>query len=874
MMSRPPIALPSDATEEIAYEFEESVLYATVNKSKPETKRSENGDLDKDDDDEHISENKYTIVKEGLNSPQNQIRGEIENTSGATVPVKEKNRIPFSITPSLLEERFPITEKYPEGWTDKQYTEKEQELSYSCEHSGYLPKNERNVRNIDNTNDEVSEGQMLTLSVKSPEKCSDLQLLYLSNETIDVNVGEDDFSKAMLPDEETTTYSKKHVLPEQLNQNMPGGIQSKNIHSNKIQQSFEANFKLNDNPTKEVTPRIMKNKEMSSTFYNQEKRPMSTTPVKLDYLRVEDVIGNKGNMSGESETPHNYLHMSPHKSSGNSSNHNLVTKSKINSKNLKILTPLQELHADSNELQLRSHLGQQLSKSIGALNSLYNADVTDAQRTVIQHNIQVLVGMSASNNEFLQNRQSALRDIHKTINTKLTDDEKFGSMESQLKSFDLENKNLHDLNDSLMKENDLLKQKISNRDPLANEQPILIAQLNHIKEQNRSLNALVHRLTNELKRPKEPLKTNHTVGGDLPQLLQSYDEQLKEKTQLIQLYEQKLSMLEKNASLMEKIPEGNEHSVSYGEWHQLKEQSRLVLQENQLLVDQKILYKNTIDDLTSQYQHEVNKLSEKSTQYMQEKKSLDFMLSEAHLELSQLKSKYNKLIENMTTQVDSVEHDEEVERIQRSHNQKSNKLQTEINNLQSQLQVLSGERDRLAIQVTDLTADNSRLQLEIDMTKKNYRRCEKRLLRCLHQLETANGREISAKKTLSRVLKVAEKNSSEKAQLARLVESQKEKTDEALDKATTDDRKCIQLKQQIQELKNRSKIKVNDMKKQLRDQGKEMERLKIEYEDELDKLKNIVRQKEKWIDRVQSNKASTELQMNEMCNSLNIGRIK
>lgn len=61
----------------------------------------------------------------------------------------------------------------------------------------------------------------------------------------------------------------------------------------------------------------------------------------------------------------------------------------------------------------------------------------------------------------------------------------------------------------------------------------------------------------------------------------------------------------------------------------------------------------------------VNKLSEKSTQYMQEKKSLDFMLSEAHLELSQLKSKYNKLVENMTTQVDSVEHDEEVERILR-----------------------------------------------------------------------------------------------------------------------------------------------------------------------------------------------------------------
>lgn len=38
MMSRPPIALPSEATEDTVYEFDEGVLYATVNKSKPDTK--------------------------------------------------------------------------------------------------------------------------------------------------------------------------------------------------------------------------------------------------------------------------------------------------------------------------------------------------------------------------------------------------------------------------------------------------------------------------------------------------------------------------------------------------------------------------------------------------------------------------------------------------------------------------------------------------------------------------------------------------------------------------------------------------------------------------------------------------------------------
>ena len=37
---------------------------------------------------------------------------------------------------------------------------------------------------------------------------------------------------------------------------------------------------------------------------------------------------------------------------------------------------------------------------------------------------------------------------------------------------------------------------------------------------------------------------------------------------------------------------------------QLKDQSKLVVEENKLLMDQKILYKNTIDDLTNDYQKE------------------------------------------------------------------------------------------------------------------------------------------------------------------------------------------------------------------------------------------------------------------------------
>jgi len=304
------------------------------------------------------------------------------------------------------------------------------------------------------------------------------------------------------------------------------------------------------------------------------------------------------------------------------------------------------------------------------------------------------------------------------------------------------------------------------------------------------------------------------------------------------------------------------------EWMQLKAQSKLVLEENHLLVEQKMLYKKTIDDLTREYQMEVTNLSAEKMKQAQEKNRYESLLSDRQFEISQLRNKNDQLIQIIGEQVDHEEHDAKIEKINRNHQNDLNLLQNEIDDLKSMLDATSREKDKLAIQVTDLNALTSRLRLEIELTEKNFRKSEKRLVHCLKQLESVCGKEITTKETLSYVVKVAERNARERDKLLKLVASEKDKTQSVREQLQDDDMKLNKLQNRLQKHKDRNKEKVVDINKRLHHQSKEMESLKVGYEQELDELKDIVRQKQKFIDRIQTSKKSTEVQMNEMWDSL------
>jgi len=309
-------------------------------------------------------------------------------------------------------------------------------------------------------------------------------------------------------------------------------------------------------------------------------------------------------------------------------------------------------------------------------------------------------------------------------------------------------------------------------------------------------------------------------------------------------------------------------TVPFEQWESLCEQSKLVIEENQLLSDQKALYKKTINDLTTNYQAEVSRLTAKLNSATRHKKTVEQELSEKECELTLLQDRYANLNERVERSVEIVEHETKLERIHKNYMNEINNLKVEIDDLSSKLEAVNTEKSKLAIQVTDLTATNSRLTLELKLADKNLRRSDKRLHYCMNELQTLAQQESTTKGTLSEVLKLAEKTALEKQQMAVMVESQREKTQEALHQIHKDDATLQQLRRELKNTKERRKNQFGKIKQHIVDQEEEVSGIITQYQDELKGLRNVVREKQRFIEKMQTDKEMTELRLDEMWNSL------
>ncbi|XP_066924857.1 paramyosin-like isoform X1 [Clytia hemisphaerica] len=309
-------------------------------------------------------------------------------------------------------------------------------------------------------------------------------------------------------------------------------------------------------------------------------------------------------------------------------------------------------------------------------------------------------------------------------------------------------------------------------------------------------------------------------------------------------------------------------TVPYEQWESLCEQSKLVLEENQLLSDQKALYKKTINDLSTNYQAEVSRLTAKLNSATRHKKTVEQELSEKECELTLLQDRYANLNERVERSVEIVEHETKLERIHKNYMNEINNLKVDIDDLSSKLEAVNTEKSKLAIQVTDLTATNSRLTLELKLADKNLRRSDKRLHYCMNELQTLAQQESTTKGTLSEVLKLAEKTALEKQQMAVMVESQREKTQDALHQIHKDDATLQQLRRELKNTKERRKNQFGKIKQHIVDQEEEVSGIITQYQDELKGLRNVVREKQRFIEKMQTDKEMTELRLDEMWNSL------
>ncbi|XP_065674746.1 putative leucine-rich repeat-containing protein DDB_G0290503 isoform X4 [Hydra vulgaris] len=381
--------------------------------------------------------------------------------------------------------------------------------------------------------------------------------------------------------------------------------------------------------------------------------------------------------------------------------------------------------------------------------------------------------------------------------------------------------------------------------------------MNHFKKQNEilcseneALRNIVLRLNQEvanLKKDKESVEDKHISNEYISGLLSSYDLQLKEKDDII------VSLKEIKDKM---IPEDK--------WNALKEQAKIVLEEYEDSMKQIHLYKETICKLTNEHSLKMIELENQLTEQSKGKKYAEQELLELKDGYLLLKSQIENFEKSQGSIVSLNDHLKIVENLSKEHNNEVNQLITKMDDMSFKLAALTKERDTLAVQTSELYAENLCLSSQVKTMEKHTRAQKKQINHQMKEIESLKKMDLTTKETLSQVIKVAEYVKQERDNLTDIM-NQKKSEEVLASHQESVELKRLQHNLKISKLK--AKKKLNQLNQRLQEQNEEFDKLRKTYENELNDLKDIVRQKQNHIERLNFNKSSYDERFNELWSS-------
>ncbi|KAI1904241.1 hypothetical protein AGOR_G00003650 [Albula goreensis] len=323
---------------------------------------------------------------------------------------------------------------------------------------------------------------------------------------------------------------------------------------------------------------------------------------------------------------------------------------------------------------------------------------------------------------------------------------------------------------------------------------ILRQQAQELVDENDGLKMTVHRLNVELSRYQtrfRPLSKEEStrikalpVKGPAPPwlldmkylspLLLAYEDRLNEKESLLQACEEDLKrfresveeVVQENKKLHEQL--GKTRGVSQKEWRQLQDQARLVLKENQVLMEQLEVQQAKSKDSHSRHLQEVSKVSKELMLLEAEKQSLQEELSEARRELQALQAQHLQARSTLENAVSWEEHCAITGKLKRQLEQDEQRKKNEVEDLLSRVSTLQTEKKSLLLEKTNLTADIKSIEAELEISRHANRKAQRKVSLFKQQVEDALEKEMLAHHYLSSIVALAEKTTQERDQLIQM----------------------------------------------------------------------------------------------------------
>lgn len=427
-------------------------------------------------------------------------------------------------------------------------------------------------------------------------------------------------------------------------------------------------------------------------------------------------------------------------------------------------------------------------------------------------------------------------------------------------------------------------------------------QVSDLKEENESLKNAIKRLHVELSayqakyRPLDETDQAKMMGlpseGPPPSwlfnirylnpLFLAYDDRIREREEVIRKCQADLETLEiraeaiakENERLHTRLQQGGAGPIDNLEWEQMKENARLILEENQNLLEQINVKDQKLHDLHQAHVKEVSRLSKQMVLSKSEKTDLETELEQVRQSQRDVKQKYDKMVLDSQGYVTQEQHIKEVSDMKQKMSEMEEKHRQEVENLNNRLVASQLERKTLGSQLIETQSENKRIQMEAKLMHKAVRRTQQKMMLLQRAIEQSENKEMTVQEYMSSLIKVAEKSAFERDTYEKVAKEHEMESKKALKKLLQGSITVGKMEEKLKLYKMKAAAKISTVAERLKEQEEMFNSQKKEYEREINHLRNLVREKEDLLQEAAVEKRDLEEQMEAVWQSANAENVR
>ncbi|XP_043562767.1 centrosomal protein of 89 kDa [Chiloscyllium plagiosum] len=428
--------------------------------------------------------------------------------------------------------------------------------------------------------------------------------------------------------------------------------------------------------------------------------------------------------------------------------------------------------------------------------------------------------------------------------------------------------------EQLQKENHK-RQEVDNSQAREDEKAELLLLQQHAQElvdENDALKMTIHRLNVELscyQTKYRPVHSEISCNTGLPTsgppspwlvdmkmlspLLLAYEDRLREKDAAMQAHEEEMknfrARVEEVVRENEQLHQQRERNgaISSREWNQLQDQAKLVLEENQVLMEQLEIQQAKAKSSHNRHIQEVSKLTKQLMLLESEKQNQQKELHETQQELNKISSKYDQLKTTLDDRVRIDEHTSMVNNLKRKLQLEQEKQHAEVEELMGRIASLQAEKKSLLFEKTELIADNKTLEAELQVAQKSNRLAQKKIGLLKQQAEEAMEKEVAAHQYLANLIGLAEKTAHERDQLVHVTKSLTNEKHGVLNKIVAGNVRLGKLEEQVKMYKTKAAMKLGDINNRMKEQEEDFARRTAQYQREIRRLQQLLKDKQETL---------------------------